>query len=165
MLKELRKNDTTIDHFDNNQENVEIWNLSLMERKENNMKCAIVGGVRLPFFLFGVALNGQYRIVSGKMCLINWPPSDGGLPLGFPTRFDFVLCKNAEALIAYLKEFMRTPSEDGLTPKQNLKDNPDSPCLSKYFGDFGADAIRQLLLVRDEDDFEIYEAKQEEVKT
>lgn len=104
-----------------------------------------------PFHGFGVYQNGKYKIVCGRVL-----KSEIGL---IDSAFDaaFILCKDAQTLNDFLRTFLETKWEDGLSPARNLKDNPDAICFHSYFGDFGASQIRTLLMKRDERDFNVWE--------
>lgn len=150
MQKDLQKNGLAIDHLDSNQEDNLAWNLSLMTRSQNSLKNNFSSRIRFPFFIFAVYINGKYRMVYGRV---------RGEILAPEFDAAFTICQNASDLVDFLRKFLETPWEDGLTPAQNYKDNPQEVCFHNYFGDFHASEIRKMLLEKDSSEFEIYEVK------
>lgn len=148
MQADLEKNDLTIDHLDDLQENAMFWNLSPMTRSQNSAKSNMLGQIRFPFFLFAVYFENQYRIYCGRVLE----------PIAGVLDFNLWICATPDDLIHFLKNFLSCKWEDGLSPAKNLEKHPDAVCFQNFFGDFGASGIRKELMAKPEEDFAIWKA-------
>lgn len=149
MQADLEKNELTIDHLDDSQENAMFWNLSLMTKSQNSAKSNMLGRVRFPFFLFAVHFENQYRIYCGRV-------HD---PIAGVLDFSLWICVTPDDLIDFMKNFLSSEWEDGLSPAKNLEEHPDAVNFQQYFGDFGASGIREELMAKPEDDFDVWKAE------
>lgn len=95
MQADLAKDELTIDHLDNIQENGMPWNLSLMTISQNSAKNDMLGRVRYPFFLFAVYFDGKYRAYCGRV--------QG--QLADAVDFSCWICETADDLIDFVKNF------------------------------------------------------------
>lgn len=154
MQADLAKDELTIDHLDNIQENGMPWNLSLMTISQNSAKNDMLGRVRYPFFLFAVYFEGKYRAYCGRV--------QG--QLADAVDFSCWICETADDLIDFVKNFLSREWEDGLSPAKNLEENPDAVCFQNYFEDFGASGIREELMQKSEEDFAVWKASDDKAK-
>lgn len=148
MQADLKKNGLTIDHLDGIQENGMFWNLSLMTRSQNSTKNDMLGRVRYPFFLFSVYCESKYRIYCGRIRDL----------IAGVLDYSLWICETPDDLIDFMGNFLSKEWEDGLSPAKNLKENPNAVCYQNYFGDFGASGIRDELMAKQEDDFNVWKA-------
>ena len=148
MQADLERRKLTIDHLDDSQENAISWNLSLMTKAQNSAKNDMLGRVRYPFFLFAVYYEDAYRIYCGRIYDLLTGVLD----------YSCWICETPDDLIDFMKNFLSKEWKDGLSPEKNLKENPNAVCFQDYFGDFGAIGIRDELMAKSKDDFNVWKA-------